>query len=213
MDPQDKHASLPNLIGQVEPSDEKFAATLMRSFCADTGIAVRDSFHITGPTFWHVRGSNTRGGCSTGTKIDHILGPADLRAYVINMNVAAASGRRLQLADRVSPWDHWPMLAKMYIVTAAERAATRAGGQSLWDRDALRSCLHGGVARQELLDALDQEFEKPKTELEDALFKSPSADNLDTIFIDTVKRAALPTLGVRYGPAEKRAPYLGGGIS
>ena len=75
------------------------------------------------------------------------------------MNVAAASGRRLLLADRLSPWDHWPMLAKLNIVTAAERAASRAGVQSLWGRDALRGCLHGGVARQELLNALDQELE------------------------------------------------------
>jgi len=187
-------------IGATEPATEHFTAGLIRQLCKETGLAVWDSFYQTGPTFWKVTGAG-------GTKVDHILGPADVMSTLQGMTIFKTSGRRLQLANRLRPWDHWPLVATLHAGVGLVPTPPFQP-QKEWGQGALRQCLLSGVHRQDLLNSLEAAFVSNSDVLTGVLEDEPSVDKLDKLFVDTVKQAALPIFGAGPAPPEAHAHSL-----
>ena len=172
-------------IGRCAPEQEHFAATLLRKACRDLVITIANTHFHAGHTFWST--------ASTGKRLDYMACGLDFyNDNIQSCRVLNTIGRRLQLANTLRNWDHWPLLACFIVNDVAIRKSNYESHLPKWNRDKLRHGLQHGTSRQEFLLKLQEQIQERKAEIEDAFDNDPTPDRLDRTFISILHDSALP---------------------
>jgi len=163
------------VVGDAERGKEHEVAAMLREVGARTRTCLVSTFFGTGPSFFG------EWGCS---KIDHLMIHQRLRPLATRAVILNKAGRRLQLANRSKPWDHWPMQTTFEYKLGPVDKIKREPRP--WHQEALNCCLLDGYKRVEVVEAVEKHFKDNYESYKEKVGNSRAPDKAFALLVDGI---------------------------